>query len=278
MWNEPDIMRQSSPGRFIVAGMLAGLALVLMAWTSGCAHTNGVAGGGVEALLPEATSVLTGPAAVLLTNGNACGAEFIMTFPNASPSPLKFSGQMLVSGGKLRLEGTFGKPNRESRRMGDFGLIWNVAAGQGYVFSEALQGYAPINEAIQFTNLVSQVTAAQTERIEGHVVDQVNVTVTDRDGQTTTIQLLRAQDLGNLPLQIHSVDGSHPFALTLSKIQQVTPAEDLFLPPDGFTKYESEAAMLIELTGRQQSILGRHEHDGGDYNPSGIGGRSNTGP
>jgi hypothetical protein len=60
---------------------------------------------------------------------------------------------------------------------------------------------------------------------------------------------------GNLPLQIDLLTSPHPFTLALSKIQSIIPAEELFLPPDGFTKYESEAAMLDELAARQQSVL-----------------------
>jgi hypothetical protein len=89
---------------------------------------------------------------------------------------------------------------------------------------------------------------------------------------SVTVQLLRAQDMGNLPLQIYSLNRPHSFELALSKIQLVIPAEELFLPPDGFTKYENEAAMLNELAARQQSVFGeKHEQggEGGDYNQSG---------
>jgi hypothetical protein len=251
--------------------------ILLMLWAGGCAHTNGFTKGGTEALLPKLTSVATGPVAVLLTNGNAFRSEFTMTLEDASEPPLQFSGRIFARGGKLRLETAFDKSNGKSMRADDFGVIWDVAAHQGYVFSEALQGYAPINEAVRFTNLPAQVIAGQTERIEGHPVDKANVTVMGNDGQTMILQLLRAQDMGNLPLQIHSFDSPQSFALALSKIQSVMPAEELFLPPDGFTKYESETAMLNELAARQRNVSGeRHEQGGevGDYPQSGIHGRN----
>ena len=244
-------------------------------WASGCAHTshhNGFAGGEAEALLPKLISVATGPAAMLLTNGDGFRSEFAMTLEDAVEPPLQLSGRMLVRGGKLRLEAAFGKSKSKSVRAGDFGVIWDTAASQGYVFSEALQGYAPINKAVRFTNLLTQVIAGQTERIEGHLVDKANVTVMGSDGQTLIIQLLRAQDLGNLPLRIRSLNRPPSFALALSKIQLVMPAEDLFLPPDGFSKYESEAALINELAARQQSLFGGgREHAGatGDYDEPG---------
>jgi hypothetical protein len=250
-----------------------GMMFALLA--SGCVHTqprNGFARGGAETLLPKLTSVATGPAAVLLTNGKGFRSEFTMTLEDASESPLKLSGRVFARGGKLRLEAAFDQSHNKSVPAGDFGVIWDAAANQGYVFSETLQGYAPINEAVRFTNLLTQVVAGQTERIEGHLVDKANVTVMGSDGQTLIIQLLRAQDLGDLPLRIRSLNRPHSFALALSKIQLVRPADDLFLPPDGFTKYESEAALINELAARQQSVFGGgHEHAGavGDYDEPG---------
>jgi hypothetical protein len=241
-------------------------------WTSGCFHTHahgGIAGGRLEALLPTLTSVATGPTAVLLTNGNGFSSEFTMTLEGATEIPVKLSGRMFARGGKLRLETAFDQSNSKSVRTGDFGVIWDAAASQGYCFSEALQGYAPICEAVRYTNLLTQVVAGQMDRIEGHLVDQATVTVMGSDGQTLVLQLFRAQDLGNLPLQIRSLNNPHSIALALSKIKLVKPADDLFLPPDDFTKYESEAAMINELAARQQSVFGAgHEHAGesGDDN------------
>jgi hypothetical protein len=193
---------------------------------------------------------------VLLADGNGFKSEFTMTLEDASESPLKLSGRVFARGGKLRFEAAFGKSNGKSARADDFGVIWDAAASQGYVFSEALPGYAPINEAVRFTNLLTQVIAGQTERIEGHLVDKANVTVMGSDGQTLIIQLLRAQDPGHLPVQIRPLNQPHSFALALSKIQWVLPTDDLFLLPDGFTKYESEAALINELAARQQSVFG----------------------
>jgi len=216
-------------------------------------------------LLPKLTSMTTGGVAMLLTNGNTFSSEFTMTLEDGTERPLNVTGQAFRRGGKILIETAFGK----SERAGEFGVIWDVAANQGFVYSEALQGYAPINEAVQFTNLMTQVIDGQSERIEGHPIDKANVTVVGNDGQLTTFQISRSQDMGNLPLQIDLLTSPHPFTLALSKIQSIIPAEELFLPPDGFTKYESEAAMLDELAARQQSVLEGGSDSGGDYNQSG---------
>lgn len=242
------------------------LVITFALWAAGCAHDNPrnsvFAGGGMDALVPKLTSVTTWPLALLLTNGQAYEAEFTMTLGGTEP-PVKLSGQLLVRGGKLRLEGAFDKSNPRFKRTGDFGVIWDEAAHQGYVFSEAMQGYAPVSVMVRCTNLVTQVMAGKTERIEGHPVDKANATVMGSDGQTITVALTRAQDLGNLPLKIDSLSGSQAFALALSNIQALVPGEELFSPPDGFTKYQSQTAMLEELTSRQLSVTGgKHERIG----------------
>src|SRR5271168_2573445 len=169
------------------------LGAVLMSWTSGCAHSgehNGSGRGGAAVVLPRLTSLTTGAIAVLLTNGNPFNSEFTLTLDDTSKSPLKISGQVFAHGGKLLFETAFDK----SKRANKFGVIWDAAANQGYVYSEALQGYAPINASIHPTNLLTQVVDGQAERVEGHPVDKANVTVMGNDGQSTTFQISRAQD------------------------------------------------------------------------------------
>jgi hypothetical protein len=87
-------------------------------------------------------------------------------------------------------------------------------------------------------------------------VEHAEVTALGSDGKKTRLNLSRAQDLGNLPLQIRSADEPNSFSLTLTKVRLIPPAETLFLPPDGFTKYESETALLNELASRQQHVFG----------------------
>ena len=246
--------------------LLWGLMIAL--WTGGCADTSQqdyFGREGAESLLPKLTSVITGPVTVLLTNGNAFSSEFTMTFEDGTEPPSRASGQIFVLGGKLRLDVAFGKSKRKSMDMGHFGLIWDVAANQGYVFSEAIQGYAPIYATVRFTNFLVQVIGGPTERIEGHLVEKAAVTAMCNNGQTISLQQLRAQDMGNLPLQVESLNSPQSFKLALSRIQLNIPATELFLPPDGFTKYKSEAAILTEIGIRQQSIF-KESKDYGDVN------------
>jgi hypothetical protein len=182
-----------------------------------------------------------------------------------------------VSGGKLRLEAA--KSNDKAIRAGDFGVIWDGDVHQGYAFCEALQGYSPVSEAVHCTNLLAQGVVGETERIEGHAVDKVNVTLLRSDGQTMVVQMLRSQDMGHWPLKIcWPAETPYSFALALSNFQRVRPADELFEPPDGFTKYGSEAAMLNELADRQQNASGeKPEHSGAGENNQPVGGHRSPG-
>ncbi|MGC9943285.1 MAG: hypothetical protein ABSE48_15765 [Verrucomicrobiota bacterium] len=244
--------------------LLWGIMFALL--TLGCAHTNnhnGMGIGGAEVFLPKVTSVTISPLAPILTSGGGFESEFTLALGDDLGPTKQVSGQLLVLGGKLRLE--IAEFNGKAIRSGDFAVIWDAVADRGYVFSEALQGYAPINGMASSTNLFTQVIPGESEAIDGHPVNKANVTVMQSDGKTMTVQLSRAQDLGNLPLRIDSLmDRQNAFALALSKIQMVLPAEELFSPPDGFTKYENETVMLDELAERSQSLSGKGRERAGE--------------
>jgi hypothetical protein len=245
---------------------------VISAIVSGCASSQptGFVKGGPEVLLPKLTSLITGPVGILLTNGNAYSSEFSMTFEEDLEHPI--SGQILVRGGKIRLEAVFATKNKKSAVVGEFGLIWDEGSNQGYVFSEALQGYAPLDNAVHYTNIRAQVVTSPIERMDGHPVDATNVTVMTSDGQTLAFQLIRALDAGGLPLQTKSLNSFQAFTLTLLKIRQEKLADDLFLPPEGFTKYESETAMLNEFGIRQQGVFSSKPDTGININYKPHGG------
>ncbi|HTB84456.1 MAG TPA: hypothetical protein VK742_12445 [Candidatus Sulfotelmatobacter sp.] len=232
------------------------LGIVFALLTGGCASQHsGRARRGAEVWLPKVAAVTATPLAPILTTGNAFESVFTLTLGDNPDVSAQVSGQLMVRGGKLRLEVT--KAIGKTLRAGDFGVVWDTVAHQGFVFSEALQGYAPINEPFFCTNLVTRAIAGEAGQIDGHPVQQANVTVMQSDGQTMTVQLARAGDFGDLPLKIGRLTGGdYSFTLALAKIEMVAPAEELFLPPDGFTKYENATTMLSELTERQQNVSG----------------------
>jgi hypothetical protein len=247
--------------------LLAGLAALV----SGCASKPNIyAKGGSAEMLPKLTDVMTGAVGVLLTHKKDYSADFVIKFEDANGKPSPVAGQLLVRGGKLRLEAVFDK----SMTAGDVGVIWDAGADQGFVFSEDLQAFAPVYKAVRFTNLVTQVVSSSIERIQSHPVEKANLTFKCNDGRAISFQTFSAQDLGGLPMQVSSLNTFPSFTMTLSNIRLEMPAEELFLPPDGFTRYANEEAMLNELGIRQQSGFKGQSDPGGvniNYKPAGSG-------
>jgi len=246
----PAAARRKS-GR-VRGGLLLWLGALLALTGGGCfgGHPRGsLSPDSMEVLLPKLTAVTAGPVAVLLTNANGYKADFTMAFGDGS----KVSGWLVAGGGQFRLDVV---PVKAKGKIdAGFGVIWDAAGGQGYVFSDALQGYAAISSTVRFTNVLTEVVDMEPDRIEGHEVEKVNAMVLGDDGRRTPLQWLRAPDLGGAPLQVYSADRPHSFELSLKKLQPAGAEADLFLPPDGFTKYDTASALISELAIRQQAGL-----------------------
>jgi hypothetical protein len=208
--------------------------------------------------LPKLTAVTAGPVAALLAHGPAFRSDFTLTFVQPPKPPLKWTGRMFARDGNFRLEAALVQSKKKNPGAGGFGVIWDDSVQQGFVVSETLQGYAPIASSMHFTNLLTRVEAGQTQRFEGHPTDQASVTVVDSSGDRLVLQVLRARDAGNLPVQVQSPAGeSESFTLTLANLKLVTPGADWFVPPDGFTKFENEQTLMDILAERIQSVYGK---------------------
>jgi len=235
---------------------------ILAWWTTGCAHTahpDAFARNGAVTVLPQLTAVATGPSAGLLANGKDFHGDFTLALGDDA-KPVVLNGQIFARGGRLCWVTTIG--NHKSRATDGFSVVWAAAAWQGFVTSEALQGYAPLYVGVHSTLATTTIGNPPTlPDLAGHPADQAIETFQASDGQTIILQLSRALDLGRLPLQIHSLSGSPAFTLNLSQIQPEAPAEDVFTPPDGFTKYPSEQVLLDELAERQHNVFVPDEED-----------------
>ncbi len=198
---------------------------------------------------PKPPPFLNGPVALLFTNLDGFGAHLVMETGASSKKAGAVSGDLLGRGGKLLFVPDSKGSGRKGPAGGGVSFIWDVAMNSGYILSEALQAYAPVASTNQFTQTSAQadVHGAKSERIEGHTCEEQRLVVVSSDGASVSFRVWRAADLRGFPLRITLVTDSRPFSLHFSKVRLEVPQSGLFLPPDGFTKYESAETMMNEL-------------------------------
>ena len=224
---------------------------------AGCAHaprddfSSGLGAGIAQAQPP---SCLTGPVALLLTNGPGFSAQLTL-YPSPGSSPTEpIVGQLLARENRLIFAPDPNRIVQKRFRLGSVIFVWDVVENSGFVMSEALQGYAPVSFNVHPTNLVSVPGPSAPERIEGHPCREFIATVASSDGSLATFRVWRAADLNGLPLRLSLATNSASKVLSLSRIQLETPPAKLFQPPDGFARYESAETMMSELVIRQQKL------------------------
>ena len=268
--------------------MKAFAPFLVLALAAGCSSepqtdgpaTNATAHTVVDVHAPKVPPFLNGPMAVLLTNTGGFRARAVMETHAPSGQPETVSGELLGRGGKLLFAADPDVSGGKRFRVGGISFIWDVARNNGYVLSESLQGYAPITSNVGFTNIVAEARMEKTapEKLGGHPCERAEAAVTSRDGSVAVFDVWRARDLNGFPVQITPATNSTDFVLHLSRIQMEVPPDDLFLPTDGFTKYENAEAMMNELASRQ--IAPRHKEIpviGEDQPPGGPGNRGGPG-
>jgi hypothetical protein len=207
--------------------------------------------------LPKPPVFLSGPAAVLFTNVDEFGAHVLME-TRFSPNHVEVvSGELLGRGNKLLfVPESAGSAGKYARAGGDT-FIWDVTEGSGYVLNEALQGYAPTTSNVRHTNIVTRSITDHSgaENIAGHRCEQQEAIVESSDGSVAAFRVWRAAELKGFPVRINSTTNTSLSSISLSRIRLQRPANALFQPPDGFTKYGSVEAMMSELTARQQNVV-----------------------
>jgi hypothetical protein len=239
---------------------LLGLCLALLAALAvGCAHSEKKIdrAGAFEVLpAPVPPLFLNGPMALLLTNADGFRARVVLESGAPAQATPMAAGELLVRGSQLLFAPDPSKAPKKQARAQDSAFIWDVNGNRGYVLNDPLQAYAPMSSSRQYTNLTvgASINDPARERIAGHPCLGTEVTVTASDGATTFFQVWRARDLNALPLRIACPSNGLPVTLTLSKVRLETVPEDLFQPPNGFTKYDSVEALMAELTLRGMNL------------------------
>ena len=238
---------------------LGPLLLLFVGLAPGCAHTpknEGRAGATEVRPAPLPPLFLNGPMALLLTNTDGFRAHVVLE-SGAAPQAFQLAeGELMGRGSKLLFApAPAGKASKQVRSE-DSAFIWDVIENRGWVLNDPLQAYAPVSSSRQFTNVATAATlnGAAPEKIAGHTCQPGEATVTAADGTATVFRVWQATDLHGLPLRVTCPSTGTILTLTLSKVRLEPVPNDLFVPPAGFSKYESSEAMMAELFLRKHNL------------------------
>jgi len=218
---------------------------------AGCVHHKEFSGTEQRALATP-PGFLTGPMALLLTNGNSYNAQIVYETRTAWGSTQAISGSFVGTGRKLAFQPELPKASRQNTQ-GTMAFIWDTAQNSGYALNDALQGYAPYSGSVQFTNVIASKQNSLTERIAGHECQREMAMAFGNDGSTSLLQVWRAADLHGFPIRVSAGTNATANVLTITRIQFGRPAEFL-MSQEGFTKYDSPDAMVTELVARQHNF------------------------
>jgi hypothetical protein len=196
---------------------------------------------------------LAGPAAVLLTNVDGFSANATASMPERGGKLL--SGDLLEREGRLIFQPTTGVKGKHQRSEGGTFFIWHEDKGSGFVLSDPLQAYASVISNIHVTNIVWNTSGAVEEQANGHSCRRIEAAIQSDDGTTAHYSVWEAEDLKKCPVRIAAADSLKGFTLNLNNVRLELPPPELFYPPDGFTKYDSPAAMMNELIMRQGAYI-----------------------
>ena len=202
---------------------------------------------------------LVGPVTVVLTNLNGFSAHITSTITSPGEETRTTSGELLGREGRLVFQPTLPIKGKRARTEGGLFFIWDETRRAGYVLSEALQGYAPIKSDFGPAGQLDITKESIQENVNGHPCHRCEAVVELNNGLKARLTLWQADDAGHFPVRIESVEGTRHMTLDFSEVRLEYPAQELFLPPDGFTPYASSVALMNELIVRDASFAEKHQ-------------------
>ena len=206
----------------------------------------------ISVMPPPPPPFLSGAMALLLTNCAGFSADAVLQTGSPADPVQALSGKLLGRGPLLLFALDERSAVGKRLRVGEFSFLWDVAAGRGYLVSEALQAYAPLSSHLAVTNLHVRSARPAAERPDGHTCQCAEVEVGSSDGPAL-FRVWQAADAQAFPVRITSETPAPALSLSLSRLRLETIPANLFVPPDGFNRYESAENMMAELSMRQES-------------------------
>jgi hypothetical protein len=202
---------------------------------------------------------LLGPVAQVLTNLDGFSAHVTATTSVLQGTSQTTSGELLGREGQLLFQPAMAIKGKRARQEGGLFFIWDESKHSGYVLSEALQGYAPIQSDLETTGQISLIKESIQEEVNGHPCHRCEAVVPSNDGLMTRLTLWQADDARHFPVRIEWIHEPERMTLDFSEIRLEYPAQELFQPPDGFTAYASGVALINELIVRDSALNQKYQ-------------------
>jgi hypothetical protein len=225
-------------------------------WAAGCAsHRSHVPYHAGDEVPPP---FLTGPVSAALTNLHGFSATVKETLSSANGLKQEKSGELLGREGALLFQPALGIKSKRAQTEGGLFYVWDENRHAGYVMSEALQGYAPLQVEGPHPTALALANEEITEEVAGHPCHRCQGIVSLDDGTKARLTLWQADDLNHFPVRIQALAGMDQMTLDFSEIRQQSPAKELFAPPDGFTPYATSVALMNELIVRDSTLAKKY--------------------
>jgi len=263
-------LRSSAFAFIVMAGMnmffQAGFLALAAAVMAGCSSQPKVFYHAGDERPPD---FLVGPLAVLLTNVDGFSAKMTGTISSAKGGRRALAGDLLGRQGSLVYQPENTAKGKRARSEGGMFFIWNETSHSGFVLSDPLQAFAPASTNVQATNVVLHTADAAHEEANGHPCRRIEAVVQSSDGSSARFRIWEAQDAKDFPVRIQTPPGPRQMTFNFSNLRLELPPAELFGPPDGFMKYDTPVALMIELITRQIALARQNEGTAIQLSPQG---------
>ena len=201
----------------------------------------------IESIMaPEPPVFMTNGAVALLSHPGSWTARLTVRSGSAVRPEVR-TGQLFIKGDRIMF----------AQDKCDRAYIWDNAAHQGLILSDALQGYAPFKSDVYpaLLSTKSETAGDASKSVNGYNGHEAEVSALMSDTTEATFKLWKANVLDGFPVRVTVpvavstnvvLESKIPTVLEITDVKKAEINDSLYLPPDGFTGYASSAAMTSE--------------------------------
>jgi outer membrane lipoprotein-sorting protein len=184
-----------------------------------------------------------------------------------SGNPITMSGKMSFDQGNSRFEMDMSEmkggniPPQAAAQMKSMGLDRMVTISQSdkkviYMIYPNAQAYTEIIPAASDSSATNgdakvETTELGKETMDGHLCVKNKAVVTDKQGEKHEFIVWNATDLKNFPIKVQMNEQGNAMTMSYQDITFSKPDASLFVPPTGYTRYDSMQEMMQSVMMRK---------------------------